>query len=199
MLPRLRHRAVCCRDHQDGSIHLQKTGTDQRTVLWQSFVDLRAPSFQGLHSRKKGWTGQGGGASKGHLCSPSDHVLHIVCMPWAVHVRIMPLVCLVFHCGDSSHNHSQSDKAVLRVTLPCQDSLTRIEWQSMIKAPPEQRPLTMGCRYGNSASLFFWSLQWSHIWSFMHPSAQLPAEGRCFLQHIRHDGIPCQSGQRPLP
>ena len=33
-----------------------------------------------------------------YLRSPSDHVLHIVCMPWAVHVRIVPLVRLVLDC-----------------------------------------------------------------------------------------------------
>ena len=33
-----------------------------------------------------------------YLCSSSNHVFDVVCMPRTVNVGIMPLVCLIFHC-----------------------------------------------------------------------------------------------------
>lgn len=33
-----------------------------------------------------------------HLRCACNHVLHIICMTWAVDMGIMPLVCLILHC-----------------------------------------------------------------------------------------------------
>lgn len=42
---------------------------------------------------------EGGRRAGGDLSCTGDHVLNVVRMPWAVHMRIMPLVRLVLDCA----------------------------------------------------------------------------------------------------
>ena len=50
--------------------------------------------------------------SKIHLCSASNHVFHVICVPRAVNVCIMPLICLIFHCS------MQNEQSVSQVYTP---------------------------------------------------------------------------------
>jgi hypothetical protein len=49
-----------------------------------------------------------------------DHVLHIVCVAWAIYVGVVPLVCLVLDCANEIHScqHCSFDCFTRKACLP---------------------------------------------------------------------------------
>jgi membrane protein implicated in regulation of membrane protease activity len=41
-------------------------------------------------------------AALSHLCCSCDHVLHVICVPWAVHVCVVTLLRLILHCRNTA-------------------------------------------------------------------------------------------------
>ena len=46
-----------------------------------------------------------------HLRCACDHVLHIVCVAWAIYMGVVPLVCLVLDCATRKSHVSKPDPA----------------------------------------------------------------------------------------
>ena len=55
-----------------------------------------------------------------HLRCACDHVLHIVCMAWAIYMGVVPLVCLVLDCATWEVHISTTTRAGASfVSAPC--------------------------------------------------------------------------------
>jgi hypothetical protein len=42
------------------------------------------------------------GTALSHLCCSRDHVLHVICVTWAVHVCVVTLLRLILNCSSTA-------------------------------------------------------------------------------------------------